>query len=109
MEQDAFFFMSGFLALTVLLRKMDKGNLGTHFSNPFVRRLTTSKEKDGQSALVWIPLIYFHRWMRIIPLYIYIVWIFMWLSPYLGSGPLWRNMADGNEGQLECREFWWTK
>ena len=42
------------------------------------------------------------------PLLIYAIWLFMWLSPYWGSGPLWGAMAEGSAGQTQCRDLWWT-
>ena len=78
MAVDAFFFMSAFLVMFILLRKLDKGNLGTHFS-------LRAPRGEGKSALLWIPSMYLHRWLRIIPLMIYVIWLFMWLSQYWGE------------------------
>ena len=101
MGVDSFFFISGFLAMFIVLRKLDKGKLGTHFS------LGDSPQK-GQSALLWIPAMFLHRWLRIVPLLIFLIWVFMWLSPYMGSGPLWGEMSNGSLGQTSCQDLWWT-
>lgn len=71
---DTFFFISGFLVVSQLLKKLDPGM-------PATSKLP--------SPLVWIPMMYLHRLMRIIPLYAFCLLLWWKIGIMMGEGPLW--------------------
>jgi len=79
---DTFFFMSGFLALFVSLRKL--------------------RGKQAFDAVKTAPILYLHRWLRITPVYMLILWFYTTVIPVTMSGPFF-NMS--REIQT-CKENW---
>ena len=80
---DTFFFLSGFLSFYLL----------------------TVKTYKKSSILSW-PLIYFHRYYRLIFPIIFVTLLTCFIIPYLGSGPAYRKSWEGFK--IPCREYWWT-
>ncbi|XP_035686734.1 nose resistant to fluoxetine protein 6-like [Branchiostoma floridae] len=83
---DSFFFLSssGLLMSYLLLRQIGK-----------------SIEK-GES----IPygMLYFHRYWRLTPTYLFVMMLWTWVLPYMFSGPFWPPAPiDPN-----CGQNWWT-
>jgi hypothetical protein len=73
---DTFFFISGFLVVNSLLKKLDISPSDT----------SVSKLPPAQ---IWVPMMYLHRIMRILPLYIFCL-LFWWkIGVMMGDGPLW--------------------
>jgi len=68
---DTFFFISGFLASYFLLLKLDK---------------EAARGGAKQSAWKWVPTLYFHRWLRITPAYLYAFFIHWKIAPLLAYG-----------------------
>ena len=56
---DTFLFISGFLVVTSLMKKLDPISV------------TSDKQFARPKAYQWIPMLYLHRLMRILPLYIF--------------------------------------
>ena len=72
---DTFFFISGFLVVKSLLKKLDISPSDTSSKLP--------------SPQIWIPMMYLHRFMRILPLYLFCL-LFWWkIGVMMGDGPLW--------------------
>ena len=82
---DVFFWLGGFLMgyLTLSVFERRRGKIG---------------------AIGWI-LMYAHRFLRILPVYMFMMMIYVWLVPPLSEGPLWYQSRDIANG---CDEYWWT-
>ncbi|XP_078614290.1 nose resistant to fluoxetine protein 6-like [Branchiostoma floridae x Branchiostoma japonicum] len=83
---DSFFFLSGLLMSYLLIKQLDK-----------------SKEK-GKS--VSYGMLYFHRYWRLTPTYMFVMMLWMWVLPYLFSGPFVPQAPYGLDDN--CRDNWWT-
>ncbi|GAM23119.1 hypothetical protein SAMD00019534_062940 [Acytostelium subglobosum LB1] len=82
---DVFFMLSGFLVAYTVLTQMDK--------------------RQGKTGpLFWLMYVV-HRFIRLSPLYYFIVFFFWQVSPLLGSGPLWFLYRDTVK---TCDQYWWT-
>ncbi|XP_064616908.1 nose resistant to fluoxetine protein 6-like [Liolophura sinensis] len=79
---DSFFLLSGLLVTYLTMREMAK--------------------REGK--LNWF-LYYFHRYWRLTPPLMLIMWVYVPLFKYLGSGPFWPR--DGTEINY-CQSTWWT-
>nr|XP_002741291.2 PREDICTED: nose resistant to fluoxetine protein 6-like [Saccoglossus kowalevskii] len=79
---DTFFFLSGLLVTYLTLRELKEGR-----------------------KINWF-LFYFHRFWRLTPLYMFVVFFNTYLFVYLGDGP----MAEGYRTSLQnpCEQYWWT-
>ncbi len=52
---------------------------------------------------------YIRRVLRILPTYLFILFGYWLLLPYLGNGPVWnRHIGQGREQYNNCERFWWT-
>ncbi|KAI8518268.1 hypothetical protein Bbelb_042850 [Branchiostoma belcheri] len=81
---DSFFFLSGLLMTYLLLRQIGK-----------------NREK-GKS--VPYGMLYFHRYWRLTPTYMFVMMLYVWVLPYMFSGPFWPPAPlDPN-----CGDNWWT-
>lgn len=79
---DTFFYMSGFLAVYVGLKKL--------------RKLQPLQVLQGA------PLMYLDRWLRLTPLYMFVVWFYVYVIPTMASGPYWA-VKDAQA----CKDYWW--
>ena len=79
---DTFFWIGGFLQSYIL-----------------VQRLTS------KGSLNWL-LVVFHRLLRIVPLFLFVICLSWSLAKYIGDGPKWYN-AD-QIMHRDCSEYWWT-
>ena len=80
---DVFFFLSGFYVAFVMTEKL---------------------KKLKPSILNYLSLL-FHRYIRIMPLYIMVIFIYWKLSVLFGSGPLWPNYISSIN--YICEYEWW--
>eukprot|EP00040_Diaphanoeca_grandis_P026045 m.145211 g.145211 ORF g.145211 m.145211 type:complete len:645 (+) comp30428_c0_seq2:1589-3523(+) len=80
---DTFFFLSGLLTTYTLLRRMRKGN------------------KNSFPAGMFILL----RFLRLTPLYAFILLFYTYIVPHLSSGPVWYRM---HQDTALCRDTWWA-
>ncbi|XP_055912884.1 nose resistant to fluoxetine protein 6-like [Eupeodes corollae] len=78
---DTFFFMSGLLMLWGAFREMEK-----------------TKGKLN------IPLMYFHRYIRLTPILAVLILYIMSLYRYSGQGPMWIKIATQDK---KCSDTWW--
>ena len=79
---DAFFYLSGFFAAFVLYSKL----------------------KAMKAGVVTYCGVIFHRFIRIIPIYLFVMMFYWKVSVYFGSGPLW-GLYVGNT--KACDTSWW--
>ncbi|EDW00549.1 nose resistant to fluoxetine protein 6 [Drosophila grimshawi] len=79
---DTFFFMSGLLMCWGAFREMDrtKGKLN-------------------------IPMMYFHRYIRLTPVVAVVVLYIMSLYRYSGAGPMWFKLGTQDK---RCEDTWWA-
>ncbi|XP_066267577.1 nose resistant to fluoxetine protein 6-like [Branchiostoma lanceolatum] len=85
---DSFFFLSGLLMSYLLIQQIQK-----------------TKEK-GKS--VPYGMVYFHRYWRLTPTYMFVLMLWMWVFPYMFSGPFWPPAPNGIDSN--CGDNWdWTK
>ncbi|XP_066275162.1 nose resistant to fluoxetine protein 6-like [Branchiostoma lanceolatum] len=82
---DSFFFLSGLLMSYLLLKQIQK-----------------SKE-NGKS--VSYGMVYFHRYWRLTPTYMFVLMLYVWVLPYTLSGPYWPSTPDRLDPY--CRDSWW--
>jgi peptidoglycan/LPS O-acetylase OafA/YrhL len=80
---DSFFFLSGFLSTHVLIRKMDKSK--------------------GRTPLF---LSIAARWLRLVPVYAFVIFFAWNVLPMAGTGPFW--FIYEMEITDTCRRYWWT-
>ncbi|XP_066267576.1 nose resistant to fluoxetine protein 6-like [Branchiostoma lanceolatum] len=83
---DSFFFLSGLLMSYLLIQQIQR-----------------TKEK-GKS--VPYGMVYFHRYWRLTPTYIFVLMLWMWVFPYMFSGPFWPPAPNGIDPN--CGDNWWT-
>ncbi|XP_078581951.1 nose resistant to fluoxetine protein 6-like [Branchiostoma floridae x Branchiostoma japonicum] len=83
---DSFFFLSGLLMSYLLIKQMEK-----------------NREK-GKS--VPYGMVYFHRYWRLTPTYMFVLMLWMWVLPFMFSGPSWPQAPDGLA--RNCGDNWWT-
>ena len=81
---DTFFWLSGLLMAFLLFQQ-----------------LNTSKGMQGKG---WVYL-YFHRLYRILPAYMFVLFMCWAFTKYMGNGPLW---VYGDQVNEECHDWWWT-
>nr|CAI5833622.1 unnamed protein product [Callosobruchus analis] len=82
---DTFFYMSGFL-------------LAYHYFKV--------KHNSAMVQIKSVPLLYIHRYLRITPAVIMLYLSSMYLLPYLGSGPIYKNTCK--ELTDTCQSNWWS-
>ncbi|CAG9332898.1 unnamed protein product [Blepharisma stoltei] len=61
-------------------------------------------EINNSKKMNW-PMVYIHRYLRIIPLYMFVLLFFWALQKHIGGGPLWFEGDNINAG---CKNHWWT-
>lgn len=91
---DTFFFISGFLVVNTMLKRLV----------PIEETPLTLHEASSPSWQ-WIPMMYVHRLMRILPLYITCLLIWWKLGVVMGEGPLWYHWEAYT---VQCNLYWWT-
>ena len=72
---DSFFFMSGFLATYIGLKKLGA--------------------KGAMTPIKMAPFMYLDRFLRLTPCYFFIVFVYTYVSPLVGTGPFW-SLLDQN-------------
>ncbi|XP_033118022.1 nose resistant to fluoxetine protein 6-like [Anneissia japonica] len=88
---DSFFFLSGLL----------------------VTYLTLKYLRNNNGKLNWV-MFYVHRYLRLTPVYMLVIFIYATLTPYFSTGPFYSivfdpNPAPGINSQTTlCQDYWWT-
>jgi len=90
---DTFFFMSGFLVVYVMLRRFED------------KAVKQGVAKTSPGFISWLPFFYIHRYLRIVPLYAFLMLCWWKLAIYLGNGPFWFRWMGFQE---MCNHSWWT-
>jgi peptidoglycan/LPS O-acetylase OafA/YrhL len=85
---DTFFFMSGFLAMFFLMK----------------RAKTFIETKNYRSYFFQIPFLYMKRFLRLTPLYFFILLFYINIFPLMDSGPFWNLL---NTDLNTCKKYWW--
>ncbi|CAF0906379.1 unnamed protein product [Didymodactylos carnosus] len=83
---DTFFVISAMLASLSIMRMLKKNGMPRWY--------------------VWL-LMYVERYLRLIPPYIMIFLLYIYVVPHIGSGPLWtaKDFPMKNE---DCHNYWWA-
>ena len=83
---DTLFVLSGFLTAIVFIREVSKEELS--------RRL--------------MFVYYLHRYIRITPTFILVMFVSIYLTPYFGSGPVYLSQQGFESEQCRSNHYWWT-
>ena len=67
--------------------------------------LLISIEKQKKMTLKDFFMIYVHRYLRLTPLAMFILFFLWTLTEYLGNGPLW---IDARSSAKDCEKYWYT-
>ncbi|XP_077994519.1 nose resistant to fluoxetine protein 6-like [Glandiceps talaboti] len=78
---DTFFFLSGLLVTYLTLRELTEGRKVNWF------------------------MFYFHRFWRLTPVYLFLIFFVTYLFPYFGTGPYTEVIRDAPN---PCEDYWWT-
>ena len=79
---DVFFWMGGLLMAYLFIKEL----------------------VDRKGRMNW-GLVYFHRFWRILPVFMFVFFGYWALMKYCGDGPLWWKIDIPTE---DCKEYWWT-
>ncbi|GAU88231.1 hypothetical protein RvY_00971 [Ramazzottius varieornatus] len=82
---DSFFLLSGLLISYVLLRDLQKNN----------------------GRLNW-ALVYFHRWWRLTPVYLYVMMMYVYILPHGFQSPFKLLIAQEGAPTEYCKSYWWS-
>jgi len=88
---DIFFTLSGFLVTFSVMAQMDK------FKN---------KRCQTYGNLKFWCMYIVHRIIRLSPLFIYVLFFFMYIGPIIGTGPMY-YLYDSVVNPM-CHDYWWT-
>ena len=64
-------------------------------------------KKNGMPKFYFWPLMYLERYLRLVPPYIMIFLLYVFVVPYIGSGPLWKS-SDFPMKNADCHNYWWA-
>ncbi|KAK5575051.1 hypothetical protein RB653_010306 [Dictyostelium firmibasis] len=84
---DTFFMLSGFLVSFSVLNQLTKRN------------------SIYGSIKFWLAYVV-HRFVRLSPLYYFMIFFSMWVAPMIGSGPIFYQYSEFTN--LGCSSSWWT-
>ena len=82
---DSFFFMSGVLVAYLTFRQM--------------------KRRNGRFPYV---MYYVHRYLRLTPVYAFVLFFTWFLIMHLGDGPNYKAQWIGGVAWNNCEKYWWT-
>ena len=83
---DTFLFMSGLLATRSLLKSLESGKLKMSFGS-------------------YLYLL-FARYVRLTPIYVFVLFFYIKAFSYFGSGPYWRVSTDREMIEEFCKNSW---
>ena len=85
---DSFFLMSGLLVAYLTLRKMER--------------------RKGKFKFP-VFLYYVHRFLRLTPVYAFVLFSYWLLTVHLADGPVWRKtIGENSDFYKSCERYWWT-
>ena len=76
---DTFFFLSGFLAVLLMIEGLAK----------------QPEEINGKKGVMFVLMAYLNRYLRLTPLYALTMLILIFISPTLSAGPHWATWQVG--------------
>jgi peptidoglycan/LPS O-acetylase OafA/YrhL len=80
---DTFYILSGFLVVYLMLGKLYPAKGRTNY-----------------------PLLYFHRFYRLVPAILFLTGFVIYIFPLLGTGPMFYTTALGQK--KNCESYWWA-
>jgi peptidoglycan/LPS O-acetylase OafA/YrhL len=83
---DTFFLISAMLVTLSILRML---------------------KKSGMPRWYFWPMMYLERYLRLVPPYIMIFLLYIYVTPYIGQGPLW-STKDFPMQNSDCHNYWWA-
>ena len=111
---DSFFLMSGLLVTYLTLRHMERGQKRMKEKAEKEDKMLGAKgEKklDKRKLLFTFPALqyYVHRFLRITPVYAFVLFSYWLLTVHLATGPLWRKtIGESSHFYQSCKTYWWT-
>ena len=81
MSVDVFFFLTAFLGVAIMYKQFERGIKATK-----------------------VFLIYLHRYLRLLPVYIFTYMFYVWLAPIGSTGPMFQGYLHNVE---DCYSNWW--
>lgn len=63
-------------------------------------------KKNFSGGRINVPLLYFHRYLRLTPLMAASVLLSMSLMRFIGNGPVWPLAMDYL--RQSCKRYWWS-
>jgi peptidoglycan/LPS O-acetylase OafA/YrhL len=69
--------------------------------------ITHMLKKSGMPKWHFWPMMYLERYLRLIPPYIMIFLLYVFVVPYFGQGPLW-TAKDFPMKNADCHKYWWA-
>lgn len=93
---DTFFCIGAFVAAYMLTKHLQKAMA------PPAADSKTEKKPLGWS---WVPMLYVHRYLRLSPLYFYVLGMYLFVMRVVNSGPFWGLL---NQDYEACAEWGWT-
>ena len=95
---DTFFWMSGFIAAFIMSKRLlPDPRIDTDAPGA---ALKTFMHSTTQSVVAIV-----HRFLRLTPLYAFVLFFYIYLLPFTGSGPVWRD-AQLSVDMDYCRNHW---
>jgi len=67
----------------------------------------TLKQVYKSSSMNFIPIMYLKRYLRLTPLYAFLILFNIGLYKYFGDGPYWKRVVQGVEEDA-CKDYWWS-
>ena len=98
MSVDTFFFFSGFLAFYSMLTSV------VAFPSKAKAYEPRSLLQSACVSAKYTYAVVLHRYMRLTPMYFFILMIYMYVWPAFGDGPNWKGSVD----MSFCHKYWWT-
>jgi len=111
---DTFFFISGFLVVTSLLKRLDSLSTTINSNDSSADDLTTTESNEKRTTKrdviippvkKWIWSFYIHRLVRILPPYIFSLLLWWKIGVLLGNGPFWYRWLTLTH---RCDKYFWT-
>jgi len=108
---DTFFYISGFLVVTSLLKRLSTmSTSNSNNSSADDLSYTESNERRATEIVIppmkkWIWSFYGHRLVRILPPYIFSLLLWWKIGVLLGTGPFWYRWLTLTH---RCDKYFWT-
>jgi len=67
----------------------------------------TLKQVYKSSNMNFIPIMYLKRYLRLTPVYAYLILFNIGLYKYFGDGPYWKQVVKQVEAS-QCKDVWWS-